>query len=51
MSSSEVTVQALSALGAPVVWQVLLFASGALFGSMSTLLLWWRHERNARGEL
>lgn len=47
MSPAEATVQA---LGTPVVWQVLLFASGAFFGSMSTLALWWRHERNLRGE-
>jgi hypothetical protein len=45
MSPAEATVQA------PVAWQVLLFVSGAFFGSMSTLVLWWRHERNTRGEL
>lgn len=47
MSPAEVTVQA---GGVPLVWQVLLFASGAFFGSLSTLVLWWRHERNTRGE-
>lgn len=27
------------------------FAFGALVGCASTLALWWRHERNLRGEL